>query len=301
MKILIAGGTGTIGRALARYFHSMGWDIAILTRRASRQSQEGFRYVPWDGITLGEWTKEIRDADIVANFTGKSIFTYWTARVKQQLLESRILPTRTIVEAIRRYGEKPITFFSASAIGYYGNTGDQTCDESCPAGSDFLAQLCAAWEEEARAAESDTVRVIIPRIGIVLDAESGFFALVRRAYSFWMTAYPGPGTQWLSWIHINDVVRSLNFLYQRKDFSGVYNAVTPESVQIQEFVAILAKKIGRPAGFPIPSTFLRVLFQEASALLLSSQRIVPKVLQETAFPYQFPALEQAIDALLKAQ
>ncbi len=296
--VVIAGGRGAIGQVLTRWLHQRHYRVAVLTRRALPPDAKGICYYRWDGKRLDEgWIAAIAEADAVVNLAGKSIFTLWTQRVKQELWDSRVQTTQLLATAIQRYAQKPLVFLSVSAIGYYGDLGERECDERCGPGTDFLAKLCVAWERAALSAGNAAVRVVIPRIGIVLQRAAGFFALIRHSYRYGLCLYPGNGQQWLSWIHIQDLVRSIEAALVHP-WDGVYNAVAPNPVRLREFIALLAARLHRCRGIRIPAGILRTLGGEAAMLALSSQRIRPAQLSNWNFSFHYPSLQQALDDLL---
>ncbi len=295
--VIIAGGRGAIGRALSRWLYDRGYTVVVLTRCPVHSTPSRIRYEQWDGQTPGRWTSLLPTACALVNLTGKSLFTFWTKRTKQQIWDSRVRTTQLLATAVRQYAPDSFTFISASAIGYYGNLGERECDEQCPPGNDFLARLCIAWEDAAmQAAERKDIRVVIPRIGIVLQPDAGFLHLLRRSYRYGLCAYPGDGRQWISWIHIQDLIRSIDAAITQP-WNGVYNAVAPQPVQLRQLIATLAQHLHRCPGIPIPPALLRLL-GETATLALSSQQIRPVRLQQWGFSFQFPDLATALHSLL---
>jgi len=245
MTIVIAGGTGFIGRALCASLCEAGHQVVLLTRKRDKSQQPSgstITVVEWDGRTAGDWTHHLEDADAVINLAGASIADgRWTDARKQLLTESRILPTRLLVEAIARCTSRPSTLINASGIGYYGAGDDQERDEDASQGSGFLADLCLAWEREAVSAHEFGVRVVPLRIGMVLGPSGGALAKMLPPFQFFLGGPIMPGSQWVSWIHRDDLIGLIQWLLARADVSGPVNAVAPESVTMAQFCTILGR------------------------------------------------------------
>jgi uncharacterized protein (TIGR01777 family) len=297
MKVVIAGGTGLIGTAIARSLAGRA-DVVVLSRSPGTvQSGRGVRWAPG---AEGEWVDEVREADAVINLAGAGIADKrWSETRKRELWNSRIESTGAIVEALgsRSSTGRPC-LVSASAIGYYGPRGDEELDESSPPGEGFLSELSIAWEAEARRA-AGFARVVILRIGIVLAREGGALAAMLPVFKLGLGGPLGSGRQWMSWIHIDDLVAMFEAAIDG-GWEGVFNAVGPEPVRNSEFGKTLGKALHRPAFLPAPGPALRVLLGEmAGPLLLSGQRVVPAAALARGFTFRYPSLETALDELAR--
>lgn len=299
MRTVIAGGTGFLGRALARALVTAGHDVVNLTRRAPAGPSSNGRGVAWlpDG-QAGDWAREIDGATAVVNLAGESIAARrWSAAQKRRILDSRVLATRSLVNAIRQVAQPPRVFVSGSAVGYYGPRGDETVTEANAPGNDFLAQVCIEWEAEARAVEPLT-RVAYLRTGLVLDRNEG--ALPQMLPPFWVGAGGpvGSGRQYWPWIHLQDWVDLARFVIQTPAVSGALNATAPAPVTNAEFAAALGRVLGRPAFLKAPGFALKLVLGEmAGPLLLSGQRAVPAKAEAVGVTFTYRRLEDALRAI----
>jgi uncharacterized protein len=299
MRTIIAGGTGFLGRALARALVTAGHDVVALTRGAGRGSTSGGRTVSWtpDGQT-GPWASEVDGATAVVNLAGESIAARrWSAAQKRRIHDSRVLATRSLVEAIRKARQPPPVFVSGSAVGYYGPRGDEVVNEANAPGTDFLSRVAVDWEAEARAAESVT-RVVTVRTGLVLDRNEG--ALPQMLPPFWFGAGGpvGSGRQYWPWIHLQDWVDLVRFVIQTPAAAGPLNATAPTPVTNAEFASTLGRTIGRPAFMRAPSFALKLLLGEmAGPLLLAGQRAVPAKAEALGVTFTYRRLEEALRAI----
>jgi hypothetical protein len=276
MRIGLTGASGFVGSRLAEEWRSAGHNVSALAR-SGPLSLEGL--------------------DAVVHLGGEPIAQRWTRGAKERIRRSRVESTRRIVEALRGARQRPGVFLCASAVGVYGSRGDELLDESSPLGSDFLAGVCRDWEEEAAAAAALGVRTASLRMGLVLG-EGGALARMLPAFRFGVGGRIGDGRQWMSWIHIGDLVRLFTHALSQPELAGPVNATAPEPVTNAEFTAALAKTLRRPAILPIPAFALRVGFGEMSSILLDSQRAVPRAAGASGFQHRFPALGEALRDLL---
>jgi uncharacterized protein (TIGR01777 family) len=315
MKTVIAGGSGFLGRALARVLVSAGHDLVILTRgpaaapssaapstpltKGSSTSLRASRSVTWipDG-KAGAWARELDGASAVVNLAGESIAARrWSAAQKARIRDSRVLATRSLTTAIRAAAVPPGVFISGSAVGYYGPHGDELVTEDTPPGHDFLASVAAQWEAEATAVASIT-RLVLIRTGIVLDRHEG--ALPKMLPPFWLGAGGpvGSGRQFWPWIHKDDWVDLVRFAIQTPAVSGPLNATAPAPVTNAEFAATLGRVLRRPAFLPTPGLALKVLLGEmAEALLLTGQRAVPARAERLGAVFTYRHLDEALRAI----
>lgn len=289
MHVLVTGGTGLVGTRLVRRLTADGHGVTVVSREPGRVP---FRAVAWDGIdgVIGE-------VDAVVNLAGEPIAAgRWSERRKQVLRASRIEATRAIVRAIRDHEPRPKVLVNASATGYYGDRGDQELDESAPAGTDrFTASLCKAWEAEAVAAEALGVRVVRLRTGVVLAPEGGAMARMLRPFRACLGGPLGNGTQFMPWIHVDDVVGIVVAALENEAWSGPVNATAPEPVRNGEFTRILGRVVQRPAVLPVPAFALRLALGEMATILLDSQRAVPAAALAHGYEFRYPQLAPALE------
>jgi uncharacterized protein (TIGR01777 family) len=298
MRIVIAGGSGFLGSALATHLASDGHDLTILTRQKSDTRSTGgrIRYEAWlpDGRS-GPWARAVEQADAVINLSGESIAgKRWSASQKQKILDSRLLATRSLTAAIRESANRPRVFISGSAVGYYGDRGDETLTEASAPGSDFLADVCRQWEAAANSV-ADITRVVVMRTGIVLDRRGG--ALPKMLPPFFMFAGGpiGSGRQYMPWIHKEDWVRLTSFALANESIHGATNATGPQPVTNKEFASALGRALKRPSFMPAPGFALRLALGEmADALLLSGQRALPVRAADAGFTFRFSNVDDAL-------
>ena len=300
MKVIIAGGSGLLGSALSAALADERHEVVVLTRRSGSSHASRVSQVQWtpDG-GVGAWTSALDSADAVINLAGEPIGAgRWSAARKQRIEDSRVLATRSLVNAIEASGTPPPVLISGSAVGYYGPCGDEVVTEASPAGTDFLAHVCASWEAEAIRAVSSRVRVVRLRTGLVLDRRGG--ALPRMLLPFRLGAGGplGSGRQYWPWIHIDDWVSLVRWAMVTPGLSGPVNATSPTPVPNAEFARSLGRAMHRPALVPTPGFALRLMLGEmADGLLLSGQRAVPAKALDAGFPFRYQRLEQALGVL----
>jgi len=312
MRIVIAGGTGFIGGFLIPKLSAAKHQIIILSRNMEPSpTRISSPVVPdsgaqlttewWDGTAVGRWAEAIDGADAVINLAGESIDgKRWTRARKLDLLNSRIFPTRAIVEAIRRAQRRPKVLVNASAVGYYGSVETGDVREAHPRGYDFLANLCGRWEDEARAAESFGVRVARLRFGIVLDKEGGALKKLLLPFRLFAGGWLGSGRQWFPWVHRDDVIGMIVFALENGAVSGPVNVAAPEPVTNKEFCRALGKVLNRPCWAPVPGFVLQVALGELSRMVLTGQRVVPRKALDAGYTFQYPSLSGALEAILPA-
>jgi uncharacterized protein (TIGR01777 family) len=299
MKSIIAGGSGFLGRALARALVSAGHDVVVLTRGPARGPSSGGRARTWtpDG-QVGDWAEELEGATAVVNLAGESIAARrWTTAQKQRIRDSRILATRSLTTAIQRAARPPQVFVAGSAVGYYGPRGDEVVTESTPPGDDFLSRVCVEWEAEANTVASLT-RLAFIRTGLVLDRNEG--ALPQMLPPFWFGAGGpvGSGRQYWPWIHRDDWIDLVRFVIQTPAAAGPFNATAPEPVTNAEFAAALGRTLHRPAFVRAPGFAMKLLLGEmAGPLLLTGQRVVPARAQALGVTFTYKRLEDALRAI----
>jgi uncharacterized protein (TIGR01777 family) len=304
MKIVLAGGTGFLGSPLAAALAGEHHDVVILTRRngphGALAAVPGSRLTAWtpDGSS-GSWEREIDGAGAVVNLAGESIAARrWTDAQKRRILESRLLATRSLAQAIDRAKHPPSVFISGSAVGYYGPLGDEAVAEDHPAGSDFLAHVCRDWEDEAMRAAGHVLRVACIRTGLVLERDGG--ALPKMLPPFWFGAGGpiGSGRQYWPWIHRQDWIDLVRWVIRTPAATGPINATAPQPMTNREFARALGRAMHRPAWLPTPGLALRLLLGEmADALLLSGQRAIPAKAERLGFTFAYRDLDAALRAI----
>lgn len=298
MKVVLAGGTGFVGRVLRRELMTVGHEVTMLNRGSIVAERE--RCVHWDGKTLGEWANFLDGADAVINLAGENIASKrWTPSRKQRLISSRVNPTRAIVNAIAQAKRRPLVLINASAVGYYGDAGDLELADEDPMGAGFLATTCDCWETEALKARSLGVRVVLARLGPVLGEQGGMLSRMVPPFRFFMGMPLGTGKQWIPWIHIEDAVNAILFVLSRENISGPVNITSGAPVTMKEFCHTLARVLRRPCGPPLPSFLLRMLMGEMAAIVLSSQRAFPRKLLNAGHRFQYQDLFTALSVILK--
>lgn len=296
LRVIVAGASGPIGRALARALREQGAEV----RRLVRRTEAGPGEVAWDPEAGTLDPQAFDGADAVVNLAGRSIAVLrWTPAVRREILGSRIRSTRLIVHTIRSASVVPPVLVSASAIGYYGDRGDEVLDESSPPGRGFLTEVARAWEDEARRAAPVGTRVVSTRFGIVLARDGGVLSSILPLFRALLGGPLGSGRQWWSWIHVDDVAAALIAAARDTSLEGPVNVAAPTPVTNQEFTRALASVLGRPAVLRVPACALRLAGGAvADEMMLSSQRVVPAKLQAHGFQFRWPELEPALRDLL---
>ena len=307
MRLVIAGGSGFLGRALADSLAASGHRVQILTRRLPDPSPSGsatpLEYVPWtpDGTANGSWASSCAGADVIVNLAGESIGARrWTQARKAQLRGSRLLATRSLARVIADAEQPPAALVSASAIGFYGDRGGEVLAEDAGPGEDFLAKLAVAWEHDASAAQSERTRVVLLRTGIVLDPLEGALPKMITPFRLHAGGPFGSGRQFMSWIHRDDWVSLARWAIETPAVQGPINLVAPHPVTNADFARALGRALGRPAVIPAPGLALKIILGEmAGPLLLNSQRVVPALALAGGFQFAHPGLDKALADLLK--
>jgi uncharacterized protein (TIGR01777 family) len=297
VRIVIAGGTGFLGRALARALASTGHEVVVLTRR----NPAGPDQVTWtpDG-TSGSWAAALDGADAVVNLTGESIAgARWTETRKRILLDSRVLPTRSLAAALPSLSRPPKLVVQGSAVGYYGARGEEPITESSDPGHDFLARTAIAWEASAAPFEQSGIRVVVVRTGLVLAADGGVLQRMLPPFRFGAGGPFGDGRAMMPWIHRADWVRMVEWILTLADATGPFNASAPEPVSNERFTATLARVLHRPAFVRVPAFALRLALGELADAVLTGQAALPARALALGFRFSFPSLEPALVDVLR--
>lgn len=297
-RIFFTGASGFIGKRLIDRFIANGDEIVAISRGA-RASGKGINWITGDTQRSGEWQQSVDGCNLVINLAGEPIVgKRWSEAQKRLIRDSRIKTTENIVDAIRQARRRPTTLISASAIGIYAKNEERALDESDPPANDFLGQMCQQWEAAASAVESLGVRLVLPRIGIVLGKEGGALAKMLPPFKLGLGGPVGSGRQWFSWIHIEDMVALIFYAIKHDEMKGPINAVAPHPVRMGEFTKALGRALHRPAFFPVPAFVLKIALGESSQLLLDGQKVVPAVAERLGFNFLFPQVDVALNNLV---
>ncbi len=301
-KIVIAGGTGFIGRHLTRLLQTHNYEVIILTTKTLPEDASGVTYVHYEPgkDPDPEVMSAISGSYSVINLAGASIGKKWSNSYKNVLFESRVNSTYTIVSAVNSSKEPPLSVINASAIGYYGDRGSENLTEESPPGTDFLSRLCVGWEEEAKKLNNFITRLITPRFGVVLGPDGGAFpelyglAVKGRGVSF------GNGDNWMSWIHIDDLCEAILFLMNKTEHFGVFNLVAPNPVRKEELQNIIADEIKKKVSLKAPRMLIRLIGGEGAVnALFSSQYVLPQRLQDAGFDFKHEDIRKTVKELIE--
>ncbi len=291
-KILITGGTGFVGSYLAEELVKRAYEVVIISRSKHQTKKNGVRFATYEQLE-----ESVNGSYAVINLAGHNLFDErWSDEVKGKILNSRVDITRKVVQAIQISNEKPEVFISASAVGYYGNRGSEFLREDSFPGDDFLSDVCKQWEEDAQKAE--VKRIVIPRIGIVLEKNGGALGKMLTPFKLFVGGPLGNGKQYFPWIHMKDVVFSILESIENENYSGVYNCVAPQQVTMSEFSSVLGTVLNRPSLFAVPEFALKLVFGEATGALIASQRVVPEKLKKLGYDFHYNELKSALNNIL---
>ncbi|MCS7239408.1 MAG: TIGR01777 family oxidoreductase [Thermoguttaceae bacterium] len=297
MRILISGSSGLIGRAVVAHLVAQGHQITRLVRGGPSADRPA---VYWDPLAEYLDPLPLEGFDAVIHLAGENIAARrWTPQQKDRIYRSRVQGTKLLSKTLAHLNRKPRVFLSASAVGYYGNRGDQLVDETAPAGSGFLATVARDWEEATAPAGEAQIRTVILRFGAVLSVEGGILPRLIPVFRWGLGGVLGPGTQYVSWVSLSDVLRVVSFLLTREDISGPVNITAPEPVTNRQLTKALARVLRRPAVFWVPAFALRMMLGEmAHELLLCSIRAIPRKLEQAGFTFQDREFEPTVRQLL---
>lgn len=301
MRILITGATGLIGKEVGKRLSQKGWDIHVVSRRpehAKRELPFPATIFHWQGTAEPFPEAALVGVDAVLHLAGETVAGMrWNSEKKRAIRDSRIFGTRALATAIARMEKPPGIFVQGSAIGFYGDRGDETLTESSHMGHGFLAEVVRDWEAESAILESKGIRVVKVRTGVVLSRREGAMAKLIPLFSTGLGGQLASGQQWMSWIHIVDIARLFLFCLENSELRGVVNGSAPEPAQNSRFTVALARALGRWVFFPVPATALRLVLGEGAEAVLASQRVLPERVQELGFHFQYPELVGALTEL----
>lgn len=291
-KICIAGGSGFIGSYLTKELLKKGYQVCIISRSERGSTTEGLVYTTYESMH-----NEIDGSFGVINLAGLNLFDQrWTSEIKKEIYDSRIQTTEKIAKSINESAKKPDVFISASAVGFYGNRGEELLTEESDYGDDYLAKVCLDWEKAAKKAEVS--RLVIPRIGIVLEKDGGALGKMLPPFKAFVGGPLGSGSQFFPWVHMDDVVFSILESIENVQFKGVYNCVAPQLITMNRFSAALGKVLNRPSLFSVPKLALQIAFGEASDALVASQKALPQKLMDWNYSFKYDDVIAALKSIV---
>ncbi|MFZ1005855.1 MAG: TIGR01777 family oxidoreductase [Candidatus Sulfotelmatobacter sp.] len=294
-RILVSGVSGPIGAALLPSLRTAGWSVVRLVRGTAA----GEGQISWDPVRPIA-PETVSGFDAVIHLAGESIFGRWTANKKSKIRDSRVVGTLNLARALAQAAEKPKVFVCGSAIGYYGDRGDELLPEESAPGTGFLAQVCSAWEEATMAATQAGIRTVNLRTGIVLSPKGGALGAMLLPFKLGLGGRTGSGRQWMSWIDVQDIVGAIHHTLKNDLLHGPVNMVAPKPVTNADFARTLAGVLSRPAIFPLPAFAVKAVFGEmGEELLLTSQKVEPLKLISTGYPFRYRELRESLASLLK--
>ncbi len=301
MKVLITGGTGLIGTRLAQALTKRGDVPVVLSRdraRAKKALGEGVEVIEGNPAHEGKWTKTLSSCQAVVNLAGEPVFgRRWNDRQIERLRDSRIESTKHLVQAIAAAEPRPKVLVNASAIGFYGDAPEGEVNETSSSGDDVMARLCVDWEKAAEEVEAHGVRLVIVRIGVVLDRDGGAIKQMVTPFKLGVGGPVGSGKQWVSWIHLDDLVGVFLAALDNETFQGRINGTAPHPVRNKEFSQCLAAALHRPCFLPMPAFMLRLIYGEVAFLVITGQQVMPSRADELGFSFKHPTCQSAMQAL----
>ena len=299
MKVLITGASGLIGKALQKSFAAKGYEM-ILAGRGEPRKPNDIRWSVEDGFAA-EDVERLEGIDAVVHLAGEGIAGLrWTDEKKKAIRDSRVIGTRNLVNTLAELKQKPDVFIASSAMGFYGDRGDDILTETSPPGDTFLADLSKEWEMESRRAEDSGIRTVLLRTSIVLSKDGGALATMMTPFKFGVGGVIGSGKQWMSWISLDDVIGIINFAIENEKLRGAVNVASPNPVTNEEFTKTLGDVLYRPTFLPLPEFAVNLVFGEmGDALLIDSMRLEPKRLKEAGYEFKFNDLKSALENAVK--
>jgi uncharacterized protein (TIGR01777 family) len=304
-RVTVTGATGLIGQRLVGALLERGAEVTVLSRDPHRASAtlSGVEALPWRLTEEPAPAEALAGRDGVIHLAGEPVAQRWTAKARQAIRDSRVIGTRNLLEGLRQadrseLGGRPPVLVSSSAIGYYGAHGEEPLDEDAPAGADFLARVCSQWEAEARRASALGMRVVQVRTGVVLDRGGGALAQMLPAFRLGIGGPLAGGRQYVSWIHVDDLVAIMVTALEDERWSGPINATAPEPVTNRDFSRALGAALGRPARLPVPGLALRLLYGEMAEIVTSGARVVPAKPLVLGYEFRHPRVDEALRSAL---
>lgn len=301
-RIIVTGATGLIGQKLVSALIERGDEVIIFSRditKAKTIIPNANEYVEWDYIKPELWKTKLDNSDAVVHLAGTNLFAKrWNDSFKNEVLKSRQISTKNLVDAIKSCSNKPQVFISASGVGYYGDCGDTILDETSSLGNDFLAEVCKVWEGESKRVEDAGVRSVQIRTGLVLSTEDGALKQMLPPFKFYIGGPLGNGKQWASWLHIEDIIGIYLHAIDNTELRGAVNAASPNPVRMNEFTNTLGNVLHRPSLFPVPKFILRLVIGEAAEVVTASQRVDVQKLLNSGFKFKFDFIKEALKDLL---
>lgn len=298
-RIILAGGSGFVGQALAPVLVAKGYHVVVLGRSAAHR-KDGVDHLQWDGKTAGNWSSALEGAEAVVNLTGKNINCRHTPENRREIIRSRVDSVRVLGKAIANCATPPKVFVQASGVGYYGDTGEQICEEDANPGNDFPAEVCREWEGAFNAFNVPATRKVVLRLGVVLGRDGGALPVLEKLTRWYLGGAVGSGRQFISWIHLADLIQMFVSAIERPEHTGVFNATATAAVTNREFMRELRRALHRPWSPPVPALFVRIgawLMGSEGELALLSSRCSPRRFLEHGFQFQFMAPREAFTNL----
>lgn len=301
MRVIITGGTGFIGRALAQSLAADAHEVILLSRNPAKQKDPipGTRAVQWDGRTAAGWGELASGAGAIVNLAGESLMQLWTKSARKRILESRVKAGQAVSEAVAAAAVKPGVLIQSSAVGYYGSRKDEIVTESSSPGTDFLARVVWEWENATASVARAGVRRAVIRTGLPLSPNGGVFPLLALPFKLVIAGGPlGSGRQYYPWLHLEDEVSAIRFLIDNLQAKGPFNLSSPNPVTQKEMAKVLGQVLGRPSILPVPAFAMKAVMGDLSSLVLTGQRVIPQRLLDLGFTFKWPDLIPALRALL---
>lgn len=296
-KVVITGGTGLLGTYLSKQLTQKGYQVFLFTRNidtAKRKSPEAAGYFLWKG-NAADYSGELSGMDAVIHLAGANVAgRRWNDDFKKEILESRIDSTRALIASIKKLDKKPEAFICSSAVGYYGNRGDEELPENSAAADTFLADVCRQWEEEAAKAAEAGVRSVSIRTGVVLSVKDGALNKMLLPFKLFAGGPLGSGRQWFPWIHIHDIAGIYIHALENTAVHGIYNGVAPQPVRMKEFAKALGGVLHRPSLFPVPEFVIKIVLGEGAGVAMASQRVLANKIESTGYKFVYPEIKNAL-------
>lgn len=301
MKVAVTGATGLVGSALCESLNRDGHQLVLLARRPEQAEQEypKAQVISWEATSGPPSADLLEGLDAVVNLVGEPIAAgRWTEARKQAIRESRTMGTAYLVEALSRCQNRARVLVNSSAVGFYGDHGDEILEENSAPGAGFLASICREWEGQAERASQAGIRVVLLRGGLVLSTKGGALPRILFPFKAFMGGPVGSGKQWMSWVHVDDEVGVIRYAIDEDKIRGPVNCTAPNPVTNREFSQELGRVLRRPSFMPVPAFALRILFGEMADTLLEGQRVLPRKLEAAGYRFRFPELRGALGDLI---